>query len=380
MPVILTDRSFVRTYTDNDRNTERAQLTTQNVRLTALSSCAGCAGKAGAAMLADVLRHFPDLAAGGADLLVGLAAPDDAAVYRLNDSQAVVLTVDFFGPLVDDPYDWGAIAAANAMSDVYAMGGEVLVALNVAAFPETLPTEMIGRILRGGADKVTEAGGVIAGGHTIRDDEPKYGLCVLGTVHPDRIITKGGAQPGDILFLTKPLGTGLVATAAMRDEATPDDLTAAVTSMTRLNRDASRVARDAGAHAMTDVTGFSLLGHSYEMARASGCALRIIAPAVPLLNGALEYAARGISTGGAERNQAHFSPHVHYHRFDPEVRQAAMSAVLWDPQTSGGLLVAVRQEDAHELQVLFNEAHESVWAIGEVVDGEGVEVFGANPN
>jgi selenide,water dikinase len=319
-------------------------------------------------VLADVLRHFPDLE-GGADLLVGLAAPDDAAVYRLNDTQAVVLTVDFFGPLVDDPYDWGAIAAANAMSDVYAMGGEVLLALNVAAFPETLPTETIGLVLRGGAEKVAEAGGVIAGGHTIRDDEPKYGLCVLGTVAPDRILTKGGAQPGDLLFLTKPLGTGLVATAAMRDEAAPDDLAAAVAGMKRLNRDASRIAREA-AHALTDVTGFSLLGHGCEMARASGCALRIVAPAVPLLDGALGSAGRGVSTGGAERNRAHFAPGV---RIDAGVSEA-MRGVLWDPQTSGGLLVAASLEQAAGMQRRFESAGEPLWAIGEVVAGEGVEV------
>ena len=345
-------------------------MTTENVRLTALSSCAGCAGKAGAAMLADVLHHFPDLDTGNGDLLVGLSAPDDAAVYRLNDSQAVVLTVDFFGPLVDNPYDWGAIAAANAMSDVYAMGGEVLLALNVAAFPETLPTELLGRILRGGADKVAEAGGVIAGGHTIRDDEPKYGLCVLGTVHPDRIITKGGAQPGDVLFLTKPLGTGLVATAAMRDEASVDDLAAAVASMTRLSREPSRLARDSGVHAMTDVTGFSLLGHSYEMARASNCVLRIHAPAVPLLHGAIDYARRGVSTGGGERNRSHFSPHV----LIEDAVSEAMTGVLWDPQTSGGLLIAVPQEQATALQQRFVDIGEPLWAIGEAVDGEGVEV------
>jgi selenide,water dikinase len=344
-------------------------VSTQAPRLTALSSCAGCAGKAGAAVLADVLRHFPGLADGGPDLLVGLAAPDDAAVYRLNDTQAVVLTVDFFGPLVDDPYDWGAIAAANAMSDVYAMGGEVLLALNVAAFPETLPTETIGLILRGGAEKVAEAGGVIAGGHTIRDDEPKYGLCVLGAVPPDRILTKGGAKPGDVLFLTKPLGTGLVATAAMRDEASPDDLAAAVGSMKRLNRDASRIARES-ARALTDVTGFSLLGHGCEMARASGCALSIVATAVPLLPGALGYAERGVSTGGAERNRDHFSPGV---RIETSVSEA-MCGVLWDPQTSGGLLIAAPPAQAAAMQQRFAAAGEPLWAIGEVVEGEGVEV------
>jgi selenide,water dikinase len=345
-------------------------MATQPVRLTALASCAGCAGKAGAALLSEVLGHFPDLAGGGPDLLVGLESPDDAAVYRMNDEQAIVATVDFFGPLVDDPYDYGAIAATNAMSDVYAMGGEVLLALNVSAFPDDLPVETVARILRGGADKVAEAGAVIAGGHTIRDAEPKYGLCVIGSVHPGRILTKGGARPGDVLFLTKPLGTGLIATAAMSDEASQEHLAAAVASMTRLNRDASRIARESGVHAMTDVTGFSLLGHGYEVARASGCSLHFIAEAVPLLAGALDYASRGVTTGGAQRNREHFAPRV---RIGSSVGDA-MRGVLWDPQTSGGLLIAVPSDDAAALQRRFIEANEPLWAIGEVVVGEGVEV------
>jgi selenide,water dikinase len=228
---------------------------------------------------------------------------------------------------------------------------------------------MIGLILGGGADKVAEAGGVIAGGHTIRDDEPKYGLCVLGTVAPNRILTKGGAKPGDVLFLTKPLGTGLVATAAMHDEAAPDDLAAAVASMKSLNRDASRIAGEA-AHALTDVTGFSLLGHGCEMAKASGCALRLVSPAVPLLLGALDYAERGVSTGGAERNRAHFSPNV---RIEAGVSEA-MTSVLWDPQTSGGLLFAAPPEQAAATPEQFASAGEALWAIGEAVAGEGVEV------
>jgi len=345
-------------------------MTAEPQRLTSLASCAGCAGKAGAATLARVLEHLSEIAPERPDLLVGLAKPDDAAVYRLNDEQAVVLTVDFFGPLVDDPYDWGALAAANAMSDVYAMGGEVLLALNVAGFPDDLDPVTVGQVLGGGAEKVAEAGGIIAGGHTIRDAEPKYGLCVLGSVHPDRIFTKGGAVPGDVLFLTKALGTGIVSTAAMRDEATADDLGAAVASMTRLNRHASHIARDVGVHALTDVTGYSLLGHGNEVAKASGCGLRVVAEAAPLLPGAIGYAGRGLTTGGAARNIEHFGPRV---RFADSVGQAVRD-VLWDPQTSGGLLMAVAQADAVALQERFAADGLPVWAIGEAVAGEGIEV------
>jgi selenide,water dikinase len=344
---------------------------TQIPRLTELASCAGCAGKAGAATVARVLEHLSDIAPERADLLVGLTAPDDAAVYRLTDELAAVMTVDFFGPLVDDPYDWGAIAAANAMSDVYAMGGEVLLALNVAGFPDDLPIETVGQVLRGGAEKVAEAGGIVAGGHTIRDAEPKYGLCVFGTVHPDAIFTKGGAQVGDVLLLTKPLGTGIVATAAMRDAASGEHLELAVASMTRLNRHASHAAREVGAHALTDVTGYSLAGHGHEMARASGVCLRVFAEALPVLPGALAYAKAGFTTGGAQRNREHFAQHV---RIDDRV-DAATQEVVWDPQTSGGLLMAVAPDRAAEAQRLLVGAGIAASAIGEVVDGEGVEVL-----
>lgn len=343
----------------------------RTTRLTELASCAGCAGKAGASTVARVLEHLSDIAPERPDLLIGLAAPDDAAVYRLNDDQAAVMTVDFFGPLVDDPYDWGAIAAANAMSDIFAMGGEVLLALNVAGFPDDLPIETLGQVLRGGAEKVAEAGGIIAGGHTIRDAEPKYGLCVFGMVHPEAIFTKGGAQVGDVLLLTKPLGTGIVATAAMRDGASEEHLAAAVSSMTRLNRHASHVAREVGAHALTDVTGYSLSGHGYEMARASGVCLRMIAEALPVLPGALAYARAGFTTGGADRNREHFAPHV---RIDDGV-DSALQEVVWDPQTSGGLLMAVAPDRAAEAQRLLVDARIAASAIGEVIAGEGVEIL-----
>ncbi|HUF52546.1 MAG TPA: selenide, water dikinase SelD [Dehalococcoidia bacterium] len=344
-------------------------MTGETEHLTRLANCAGCAGKAGMAALAQVLQHLSVISATNPDILVGLAAPDDAAVYRLNDDQAVVLTVDFFAPLVDDPYDYGRISAANAMSDVYAMGGEVALALNVAAFPEDMDSETVSKIIRGGADKVHEAGGVIAGGHTIIDAEPKYGLCVLGIVHPEAIIRKGGARPGDVLFLTKMLGTGIITTAAAGD-GDKTHLANAVESMTTLNRHASHIAREVGVNALTDVTGYSLLGHAREMAKASDACLRIVADAVPVLPGALQYAKEGVTTGGAVRNRAFYGEHVRI----TEGVSAPMSDVLFDPQTSGGLLMAVPQANAVELQSRFAASGSPAWAIGEVVDGGGVEV------
>lgn len=321
-----------------------------------------------------MLRHFAaDSAAAGPDLLVGLAAPDDAAVFRLNDDQAVVLTTDFFAPLVDDPYVYGAIAAANALSDVYAMGAEALLALNIAAFPEDMLLETVASILRGGADKVAEAGAVVAGGHTVIDAEPKYGLCVLGIVHPQKVLTKAGAGPGDVLYLTKPLGTGIVTTAAMRDEAEAEHLRAAVDSMTRLNRHPSHIAREVGARALTDVTGYGLLGHAYEMAAASGVCLKIRAAAAPVLPGALEYAARGILTGGAGRNRAYLAGKV---RFSGRVDET-LEHVLFDPQTSGGLLIAVEGQRGSAVEQRFAAAGLPIWRVGEAVEGEGVEVVAA---
>jgi selenide,water dikinase len=280
------------------------------------------------------------------------------------------MTTDFFAPLVDDPYAYGAIAATNAMSDVYAMGGEVVLALNIAAFPDDLPAETIAAVLTGGADKVAEAGGILAGGHTIIDAEPKFGLAVLGLMHPQDVLTKAGARPGDSLFLTKALGTGIITTAAKQDAASPEHLADAVASMTRLNRHASHLAREAGARALTDITGYSLLGHGYEMAVASSVSLRFAASRVPLLLGALEYAARGITTGGAARNRSYLAGKVTFANTIPET----LEHVLFDPQTSGGLLFAVASEDARRVEPLFAAADEPVWRIGDVVEGQGVDV------
>src|SRR5512146_2729971 len=258
--------------------------------------------------LAHVLR--PLAATFGAeatsDLLVGLGHADDAAVYRLNDDQAIVATTDFFPPVVDYPYAFGAIAAANALSDIYAMGGDPLFCLNLVGFPDDLDPEILSEILRGGAEKVREAGAVIAGGPSVTDHEPKYGLAAIGLAHPDRIFTKGGALPGDRLLLTKPIGTGVITTAAKEERASDADLAAAIESMTTLNRPAMRVLRMLGKdlHACTDITGYGLLGHSWEMAEQSGAVFHIVAGAVPLLAGAREYVAGGFIPGGTGHNRA----------------------------------------------------------------------------
>lgn len=304
------------------------------------------------------------------DLLVGLEGLDDAAVYRLTDDLAIVQTVDFFPPVVDDPYTFGAVAAANAMSDVYAMGGEVLFALQVAGFPEDQPAEVLAEIFRGGADKVAEAGGLIAGGHTLIDAEPKYGLCVTGLVRPDAIIRKSGARPGDVLLLTKPLGTGIILTAARADACAPEHLQAAVESMLRLNRHPAHLAREAGVHACTDVTGFALLGHAEEMARVSNVRLVINAQSVPALPGAPEYARKGHLTGGAQRNRDGLAGKVEL----PAGLAEEMEHLLFDPQTSGGLLLAVPRTGADALSKAlaadgFLGAH-----VGRVERGAGVVV------
>jgi selenide,water dikinase len=318
------------------------------------------------------LRQLNDVLAGAhlPNLLVGLDARDDATVYRLNDEQAAVLTVDFFAPLVDDPYSYGAIAAANALSDIYAMGGEVLLALNVAAFPQDMDPDIIADILRGGADKVFEAGGIIAGGHTIIDKEPKYGLCVLGFVHPQRVFTNDGARPGDVLYLSKRLGTAIITAAAMVEIAAPRHLEAAIESMASLNRRPSQVVREVGAHALTDVTGFGLIGHAFEIAEASGVALRIQAGRIPILGGALEYAARGAHTGGELRNRHCWQQKA---TFQDDISDE-LASVLFDPQTSGGLLIAASPEQGRELEQQFSLSHLTLWRIGDVIEGQGVTV------
>jgi len=304
------------------------------------------------------------------DLLVGLEKSDDAAVYRLNAEQAVIQTVDFFPPIVDDPYLYGAVAAANAMSDVYAMGGQVLLALNVAGFPRDFPRDVIGRIFQGGADKVAEAGAVLAGGHTVMDKEPKYGLCVTGLVHPGRVMVKGGLVPGHRLYLSKPLGTGVITTAGKGDRAAQPHVKEAVQSMTRLNRGVAEVLQEFGVRGCTDVTGFGFLGHASEMVRASGCGIRVVAEAVPLLPGAIEYAERGFLAGGLGRNRAFLNGLVEGGALGLSIAAAVPTAVadlLFDSETSGGLLFSVARERAPEVATRFASKGETVWEIGEVI-------------
>ena len=291
-------------------------------------------------------------------------------MYRLTDDLAIVQTVDFFPPVVDDPYQFGAIAAANAMSDVYAMGGEVLMALNVAAFPQDLDPAILARIFLGGAEKVAEGGGVIAGGHTIYDVEPKYGLAVTGLVHPRDVIAKGGALLGDKLVLTKPLGTGIVLTAARAGRDDAGHAAAAIESMLALNRHASHLARQARAHAMTDVTGFGLLGHAREMASASGVRIVIDAASVPELPGAALYALEGLITAGAGRNREGLAGHIEIAAGVAE----ATEHILFDAQTSGGLLIALPPAAAAAMVERLHADRLPGAIIGHVEAGAGVLV------
>ncbi|EFO79256.1 selenide, water dikinase [Oscillochloris trichoides DG-6] len=305
-------------------------------------------------------------------MLVGLDSSDDAAVYQLDANTAIVQTLDFFPPIVDDPYTFGAIAAANALSDVYAMGGRPITALSVAAFPDDLDPEITAAIIQGGADKVAEAGAVLAGGHTISDREPKFGLSVTGLVHPQRITTKGGARPGDLLLLTKPLGVGLITTAMKWEAGQENDLAAAIASMLLLNRTAAEFAALITLHAATDITGFGLLGHAAEMARASGVAMRFRTGDLPLLPGALGYARAGICPGGLERNRD-FLAIDGYVRYAPDV-EAAYQLILCDPQTSGGLFFALSPNCATQLLRHYADVGQGCWVVGEVLPGSGIEV------
>lgn len=304
------------------------------------------------------------------DLLIGLEGPDDAAVWQLDDQRALVVTTDFFTPVVDDPYDYGSIAAANSLSDVYAMGGTPFLALNIAALPPDLPTEISSEILRGGAEKTKEAGVVIAGGHTVQDKEPKYGLIVLGFVEKEKMLSKSGLKPGDTLVLTKPLGFGCTTTALKQGKANKADVREVVNWMTRLNRIAGLLAVEFGLSAATDVTGFSLLGHGLEMAEASGVALHFDYAQIPFVSGARKYAEMWTFPGGASDNRAHFGPYV---TFGPSIDEASQM-LLFDPQTSGGLLMGVPQDKLDSFQKRAEELKQPIWIIGEVRAGSGIEV------
>lgn len=320
------------------------------VKLTEFSKSAGCAAKIGPGILAEVVGRLP--AAKDDRLMVGVETADDAAVYRVSDEVALIQTVDFFPPMVDDPFTFGQIAAANALSDVYAMGGEPRLALNVVAFPNCLGAEVLGEILAGGASKVKEAGAVLAGGHSINDEEPKYGLCVSGFVKPDRIWKNGGARTGDVLLLTKPLGVGLINTAVKAGMASEEAERKAVESMSCLNKMAMEALREVEVHSCTDVTGFGLTGHALETARASGKSLVIETDQLEVLPDALFYASMGLVPEGTYRNKAFNKKDV---RLEEQVDEA-MEDLVFDPQTSGGLLVSLKREDAETVLVRLAEA------------------------
>lgn len=340
-----------------------------SIRLTDLTDCGGCAAKLGADVLATVLAGLGAVAGPApANLIAGLDPPDDAAVYRLTDELAVIGTIDFFPPLVDDPATYGAIAAANACSDVFAMGGRVLFALSVAAFPEEMEPATMTAIIEGAASVVREAGGSLAGGHTIRDPEPKFGLAVIGVAHPDRLLRKGGARPGDVLLLTKRLGTGLLVSGARQGRVSATDLAAAIASMRTLNRAAAEVLVAHGVNVATDVTGFGLLGHGLEMARTSGSRVAFDAAALPALPGALALAAAGLETDGARHNRRFVAPAL---RADPGVDESLVVLAL-DPQTSGGLLAAIRPERLVGVEAGLAAVGVPSWRIGRVEAGAGI--------
>jgi selenide,water dikinase len=339
-----------------------------NVKLTDLASCGGCAAKYSAARLDELLRGF--VPADSENLIVGLETPDDAAVYRLDEERALIFTLDFFPPIVDDPADYGAIAATNALNDVFAMGGTPLLALSIAAFPEELPMEMLGQIFAAADQQVRSAGGLLAGGHTIRDAEPKYGLAVIGTVHPNGVWPKSGARAGDALFLTKPLGTGLIMTGYKRGHAGQQQLERAVRWMRTLNADAADVLRGLAPNAVTDVTGFGLFGHCHEVADRSGVRIVLESERFPAIDGALDMARKGVRTSGDPRNRDFAARHV---SLEADVSDSLV-ALGYDPQTAGGLLVSLPADHGATLEAEFAARKLFVRRVGRVEEGAGVVV------
>jgi selenide,water dikinase len=338
------------------------------IRLTELASCAGCAAKLGAAELRSVMERVSP--ATDDRVLVGYGSSDDAGVYLLRDDLALVSTVDFFTPIVDDPYDFGRIAATNALSDVYAMGGRPLTALNIVAFPEDLDLDILAQILEGGASVARAAGVAVIGGHTIKDAEPKYGMAVTGVVDPKRIVTNAAARSGDALVLTKPLGTGILTTALKRGAILAEDLDEAVRVMTTLNDGAARAMLAAGAHAATDITGFGLLGHGGGMARASNVRLVIHADAVPFMDRVLALIDAGVVPGGTRHNAETHAAFTDFARSVPRAVRVGLS----DAQTSGGLLISIASDAVDALSRELNESGALAAVIGEVCEGAGIEV------
>lgn len=305
------------------------------------------------------------------NLIIGLEISDDAAVYRVSDDKVAILTVDFFTPVVDDPYTYGAVAAANALSDIYAMGGEVTIALNICGFPKDLDPEIISEIMRGGAEKVKEAGGILAGGHTVDDAEPKYGLSVMGLAHPDAIMTKSGARNGDILLITKPLGTGIITTAGKNQKAEQSHIDGAVESMAKLNRDAARILVSHGIRCCTDITGFALPGHLSEVVEKSGVGAYISYMALPFLEGAHLYAEQNLFPGGTFKNREAYQNH---YTFDETITEQ-QRLLMFTPETSGGLLAAVPQKVYNAVLDEFYAKGVFFQVIGEITEEEGIRVL-----
>ncbi len=330
------------------------------VKLTKLSSCAGCGAKVGAGTLAKLLGDMPTHH--DENLLVGFDRSDDASVYRISDELALVQTVDFFPPIVDDPFTFGQIAATNALSDVYAMGGEPKLALNLLCIPENMPSSAVQAMLAGGYSKVYEAGAIITGGHSIFDDVPKYGLAVTGFVHPDKFYKNLGTHPGDVLFLTKPLGAGILTTAEKAEMLEPGEIDPVIALMTTLNRNARDCAVNYRVHACTDVTGFSLMGHLLEMMQGSDTSARIETGAIDFLPRVLEFANMGLLPAGVYRNRNYAEPYSDEGDLPLKVRDA-----LYDPQTSGGLLIAVDPKDADALERDLRASVPSAQRIGSVL-------------
>lgn len=336
----------------------------ENVKLTKLAKCAGCGAKVGAGVLAQLLEGIQ--VHKDPNLLVGFDKSDDASVYKVSDELALVQTLDFFPPIADDPYLFGQIAATNALSDVYAMGGEPKLCLNIMAVPEEMPRDTVHQILRGGYDKVYEAGALITGGHSIFDDEPKYGLAVTGFVRPDRVLTNSGARPGDVLILTKPLGIGVLTSAAKADMASEEGVALAQRLMTTLNKAARDVMVRHAVHACTDVTGFGLLGHTCEMAQGSDVEVELHVADIDLIPEAVELARMGLLPAGMYRNRSFAEVRV-----DPGATELCRQDLLYDPQTSGGLLMAAAPEDADALLEELRPVVPSAQRIGVVRPYQG---------
>lgn len=341
----------------------------EEVRLTAMSKTAGCAAKIGPGTLAGILETLPKF--DDPNLIVGIETSDDGAIYKITDDLAMIQTLDFFTPVVDDPYTFGQVAAANALSDVYAMGGEPKTALNIVAWPNCVNPKFLGDILRGGADKVKEAGAVLAGGHSIQDDEPKYGLSVTGFVHPDRVYKNSGALPGDVLLLTKPLGTGIINTAVKAEMASEAARMEVIKVMTTLNKYAKQIIEKYDVHSCTDITGFGLAGHSLEMAEGSGVTLELFVSKLPIQSEAAEYAKMGLIPAGAYKNRSFTED-----RIDLGDTAEHLQDIFFDPQTSGGLLISVDQKSAESIMKEFSLCEQNPWCeiIGTVKERTGQAV------